>query len=435
MAYNWKKQATAAYAYALIRLALNIYVFFEAFPDLGKQDFVRPECERFVELLASWLSGDPVEDSVMQLRCRNTEQMEEIIGLADSFRIYEYALNRVERRYVDDAPDITMTQEEFIASIMDYLTAAGNGSAMNRRIQQVVGQLPVRFTRQKFYSMVQESLSIYVGSQKASLDGILYMLQSCGIARLTEEQWARHPGMAASLKQLKELDFKNMTADTFRQAQGMVLEAGKELGVMADLNRMLQEMTNDLLILVLTGKDAMVDEKDALHARRILNGICGLYQNGSSEIPQELDDSLYELEGVQEEWHDRLQRLDPAPAFKEGEGQAAALGRRVEKLLSSSTFAELEDKAETQVVSQEDVEQAVEQLVSALDPVLRSVQKPVMRAIMSLVLSELPLCFNSLSEIRQYVENSLPSCGDLAETESSVELLLTIMEMDGYEML
>ena len=85
--------------------------------------------------------------------------MELVVAYTDSFRIYEYALNRVERRFKEGLPAPALSDEDFIRALMGYLTAVKDASAMNQRIGQIIGQLPVRYTRQKYYAMVQEALS------------------------------------------------------------------------------------------------------------------------------------------------------------------------------------------------------------------------------------------------------------------------------------
>lgn len=58
----------------------------------------------------------------------------------------------------------------------------------------------------------------------------------------------------------------------------------------------------------------------------------------------------------------------------------------------------------------------------------------MVRAIMATVLSNLPVCFNSLDEVSDYITNSFASCTDSAEKETSKELLQKLMEYEDYGM-
>ena len=44
---------------------------------------------------------------------------------------------------------------------MAYITDTDEAMVVNERIQSVVGQLPIRLTRNKFFAMVEEGLSVY----------------------------------------------------------------------------------------------------------------------------------------------------------------------------------------------------------------------------------------------------------------------------------
>ena len=65
-----------------------------------------------------------------------------------------------------------------------------------------------------------------------------------------------------------------------------------------------------------------------------------------------------------------------------------------------------------------------------LDQIFTDLPKPVIRAIMSKTLSNFPFYFRSVTEIQEYAANSLESCSDLAERESSMELIQQIMESE-----
>ena len=85
-------------------------------------------------------------------------------------------------------------------------------------------------------------------------------------------------------------------------------------------------------------------------------------------------------------------------------------------------------------VTREDMEKAAAQFFAELEPVFASCQKPVVRAIMATTLSYLPISFHSPDELQSHIRNSLECCTDPAEKATCMELLLQMMEMDGYEL-
>lgn len=434
MAQHWKKRASVAYGYSLTRLALNTYMYYEELPlaydeRAGEQE----ETDRqYMELLGAFLDGNCSAEQIRSFREDIRKRMELVVAYADSFRIYEYALNRMEKRFQEELPAPVCSDEEFVHALMGYVTAVKDAAAMNQRIGQIIGQLPVRFTRQKYYSLVQEALSAYIGSDRSGLDGIMYLLRTSGMAELTKEQRAEKPELDELLDELSKLSFKNMDAGQYQNAQNQVILASERLNALAEYYQLVEEMVNDLYVLSLTKADAIRDIGEEKHAYGILNALCGLYRQSVRQIPEELEQELEALEGTQEAYFEKYQRLDPAPEYQEGEEENAAWGRWVDRLMSSSPFALLEEAAAGGTVDRRDVEREAEAFFALMEPVFKSVQKPVMRAIMATTLSYLPLCFNSLDEIQEYIRNSFASCTDLAEKETCMELLQQLMESDGY---
>lgn len=434
MAQHWKKQASVAYGYSLTRLALNTYMYFEELPltyDEGEKERKAAD-ERYMALLEAFGKGKYSVKEISGFREEIRKKMELTIACADSLLIYEYALNRVERRFQQGHPVSEFSDDEFIHMLMGYLTAVKDASDMNQRIGQIIGQLPIRFTRQKYYSMVQEALSAYIGSDRAGLDNMMYLLRTNGMIELTQEQKAELPEIKELLDELAGLSFKDLDAVRHQDAQNKVILASKRLNGLAEYCRLMEEMVNDLYVLALTKADAVRDTGEEAHAYCILNTLVELYRQSVRQLPESLEQELAALEGTQEAYYEKYQRLDPALEYREGEEEWAAWSRWVDRLLSSSPFAVLEETSGKGTVERRDVEREAEAFFVRLDPVLKSVQKPVMRAIMAATLSYLPLCFNSLDEIEAYIRRSFESCTDLAEKETCKELLQQIMENDGY---
>lgn len=436
MAYNWRKQATVAYSYCLTRLALNFYLYFDELPsDYGvDSEMERKNDEEFMSVLGEWLHGELPQGRAAGLRGRLQEEMEAAISDIGSFNIYDYVLNRVERRFTKNIPGPDMEEAELVGALLNYVGNAQDTGTMNLRIQNIIGELPVRFTRQKYFSMVHDALSSYVGSDKGSLDYMMYLLKTNGMAGLVPDEDPLIPKLQEIKDGLGKLNFRDMAADDFFQARQQVSFACDMLFTVTDYYKTMQEMVNDLYVLCLTREDAMRDAAEEEHAYRIMDGLFAQYEGGSREIPEEVERELYYLEGIQEKNYEKYLRMDPAPEYHEGEDGTAYTSRCVERLLSGSPFAPLEETGikGSGPVTQKDVDVAFDELVREQEPLFKASQKPVARAVMAETLSNLPICFNSLDEIRDYIKNSLSSCTDCAEKEASMVLLEQLLE-SGYD--
>lgn len=433
MSRQWKKQASVAYGYALTRLVLNSYIYFEELPEnYEEKEAVRrqkPFDQKFQKLLQELVDDTLCLDAAAALRSEIQKEMECIIAFTDCFRIYEYVLNRIERKFDEMPSDSGLSDSEAANEIMGFVFESGDAAVMNRRIQEIIGQLPIRFTRQKYYSMVHEALSAYIGAQGEALEDVMYLLRTAGMAELREEQKKQYPDLAEYLEHLEQMTFRTMTAEEYQKAVQFVQLSGEMLNALSEYYQMLQEMVNDLYLIALTKGDAI---RNAAHEQCAYRLLDALLKTEHGEIPEAAEQELYGLEGVQEEYYEKYLRMEPIPEFEEGEDEEISNMRKVELLMSSSSFMSLEKKASFHTVTREDIDAAFEAFVQQVEPVLKHSQKPVVRAVMAMTLSTLPICFYSAEEFRAYVENSLGGCSDIAEKEASMELIHQLMEMEDY---
>ncbi|MGN0158124.1 MAG: hypothetical protein ACI39W_03135 [Brotaphodocola sp.] len=433
MAKQWKKQASLAYGYALTRLTLNSCLYFEELPeDYAANEAVRRQKafdQEFQKLLSDCVKGELDQSLTGALRSRIQKEMEGIVAFTDCFQVYEYVLNRVERRFCENLPSSSLTDEEVAQKILEFVTGVKDTADMNRRMQEVISQLPIRFTRQKYYSMVQEAMSAYIGAQEEALENVMYLLDTASMTALSEEQKSAYPKLKENLDELQQITFRTITRDEYQRTVQLVQYSSEMLDALSDYYQLLQEMTNDLYLIAITQKDAIRDagrERDALYILKELLSIEG------TDFPTSVEQELCHLEGVQEEYYEKFMQLEPVPEYTEGEEEEISKMRVVERLMSTSNFVSLEQKAASAAVTREDVDAAFARFVQKTDPILQKCQKPVARAVMAATLSVLPICFNSMNEIRNYVTNSLAGCTDIAEREASIDLIHQLMEMEEY---
>lgn len=193
---------------------------------------------------------------------------------------------------------------------------------------------------------------------------------------------------------------------------------------------MAEEMVNDLYILALTRQEAVKNSGEESVVMEILHK---LQENPAAVM--ETVENLYQLEGIQEQYFEKYQRLDMTQEATDEEMPAARYTRMVDRLLSASSFAELAEEPSLQAVTRSDVELAAGKFFKKLDVVFTVNLKPVVRAVMAITLANLPVCFNSRDELWDYIKNSLASCTDSAEKETSMELLEQMMEMEDDALL
>ena len=170
--------------YGLIRLVMNYYTFYEVV-----RDKENPQVKNVKKLMKSihtilkegYLSefnGEKNEKLIKKLDDSRTEiinKMQILTTYTDMLQIYEYVLNRLELKYVRTIPKVE--EETALKEIINFIFESKDNVVINSRIQEVIGQLPVRFTKTKYFDLLTNSLSVYEGSDKESLEDYVYVLK------------------------------------------------------------------------------------------------------------------------------------------------------------------------------------------------------------------------------------------------------------------
>lgn len=425
-----KKQMTVAYQLSYVRLVLNYVALFETGeenPEIPKQALFY--LKRLNGLIASFLSGREIEEELKGLRQEIISKMEVVTAYSDCFQNYEYVLNRLERKF-KALPENEYGDEEFIGRVMGYVTQVKDSAVINSRIKEVIGQLPVRLTRQKFYSLVQEGLSVYIGSPRESLNDMMYILRSESMAELPKGMEQDHEKLFALLKRLEQQDYKAMTAAEYEEAAAGLESASEELNLYSQLYLQFEEILNDLYVLVLARPQAVIAVAEEELYAGLTKEVLESFGSKTEELySEDFTDQLISLEGRQEAFYERYLGIvlpKESPALMQDEDYKKAVN--IDRLLSGSIFAELitassfeEEKGE--IVDRPYLEGVANSYFEELGQLFSQVSKPVMRAVMARVLSELPVYFNSIDEVEAYIRGSIEGCLDEAEKEACKELL------------
>ncbi|MDO5551911.1 MAG: hypothetical protein Q4F76_12125, partial [Lachnospiraceae bacterium] len=189
---NGKRMLAAACRYAYSRFVLNDYMFYEMLSEssvssqrqAGFQD-------TFLNLTGRFLQGEYPLQELDVLRRQIIEEMAVITSYVDCFQIYEHVLNRMEGRFSEETHPL-IDDEAVVDEIMKYIVSAKESAEQNERIKSVLEQLPVRFTKAKFFSLVSQALSIYEGTDKRSLEDVLYMIRTEAMLELPEDMETGH---------------------------------------------------------------------------------------------------------------------------------------------------------------------------------------------------------------------------------------------------
>lgn len=434
---------------AYIKAAMNAGTLFEMNMDIGEDC---PELNAMLEGIWQCLSqdvlgefsGQQFEQAVEHadtLRKSMISDVKKLTAYADRLQIYEYVLNRMEYRFKEDAQQEVNT-ELFSRRLLTHVLGDSDRQLVNLQIQEMVGQLPLRMTKARFYNYLQDALSLYNGADSDSLEDFLYMLESKCMLSEPEGFGEGFEALNGILDQLEKASYKELDQQTFVRLQGILNRGVSTVTDLISIYMLAAEVINQLYAIILSTPYAMTDVEERDLCRNILSGIVkerteGVYKS----LPDEITELYYELEGRQENLMERYDHaeymLDEIRSSFQDLLSGLMLDKiyeslyRIQKLLSTSLFVEFSEDGKESFhaghVDSDRLEECFVRLTEQFDSLFSSLEKPVMRAVMASALSSFPVFFQSADEIEQYIRDSLDGCRDSAERAACMEILNQMM--------
>ncbi len=410
-----KRYMSAAYRNSFSKLMLNFYLYYEGLTDRAEtSEEERAFTEEFGRILKGFLGGQEDLESLEALRNRIVEKTEILTAFSDCFQIYEYVLNRVERRFLV-MKDSGRTPAGLAAELVQHIAGLEDDAGRNEMLREIIAQLPVRFTRQKFYSLVMERFSVLTGVSKASIEDFLYMLKTSAMVQLPEHMEAEEE-LYRILSELRNMDYRGLSREEFESCTRSLAHASRLLLDQTDEHVLMAEMINDLYVLFLTRQEALVEAGEDQDFKTCLSRILDAVDKEEDSLVGEEGRRLLErIEGIQEAVEEIIQA---------GTDRDDPVLNKIDRLLSGSSFMSLEETEDSGgEADREFVEKKAEEFCEQLDKMFGSMPKAVIRAVMAKVLSGLPMIFRDSQEVEDYIRSSLESCTDHGEREACMELL------------
>lgn len=432
-----------------VKLALNYYTYYEMYCDEGNlwSNSLLEYFKKVNQIISEAVfsnSGNEAKDylkDVDDLRNSLIAKMDLITSYTDFFRIYEYALNRVEYRFKD--MEELDDDEEIAKNILRFIFDNKKDNVqINEMIKIIIGQLPVRITKQKYFEYIKEGFYQLLGSQEDTFETYIYLVRSSATLGVIDGSKDIYPDLWEKKEKLEKLNFREITKEEYETAIQLIHEAGKILDRECTAYYSLIEVVNELYALLLCANyvDAKVSDsvelKDA--ALFIIDGINRTYLiNKQEELPQDIIRKFDILEGYQEDTEYDLIKLEDA-LYHVNEQHRALVGNLMKEslldmllnandLLSDSIFIDLHRNKKIDTVDKESFQIKIDKLIKELSDKFNNCDRMIVRAIMANTIDKLPVFFNNHSEVKDYVLYSLTKCTDKAEKYASLEIINEIM--------
>ncbi len=436
------------YTYSTVRLALHYYSFYEMYNDdkenyndqLSNQIFRLNTIIKDCDL--EYNSSKEQETYVKQideLRSNIIKRVEMLSIYADLFDTYEYALSRVEYRFTH--MDEIYDEEEFAKEVLRFAFDSEDNVMINNRIREIIGQLPVRITREKYFDYIRVGLYGLLGAQENIIETYTYLIRSAAMLNISEEFKDAYSDLWESKEKLEKISFKDITKDEYEAANQLVSEAVLYLESEVTAYLALMEVINELYAVLVCVPNTNIEEgyrKRSEAALYIMHSINDLFISEMNEAPSKDILSRFEIiEGFQEELEydlisieDILYQLDKQHrSLLEEINLERTLNSllRAKSLLSDSLFIDLQNPESTEAIDKEKLQQTIDTLIQELSDKFQGMDRMIIRTIMANTISKIPVFFNKHAEVMEYVIYSLKKCSDIAEKYASMEIIEDIM--------
>lgn len=435
-----------AYEYSLIHLVLNYYTIKEIQDEtngIAKDEYLSTAVDKLHTMMFQTIIAKDLPDNyediitaIHNLRDEMTKKMTILTAYTDALQIYEYVLNRIE--YTVTGEDYPVEETELAAKVFQYLFNDNDKMVINSKIQMVTGQLPIRMTKNRFFDYLTDTLNIYNGSDKSSVDDFVTMLKSTALLDLPDGFEDAYPAIVGVIKVLQDTDFKSMEFKTYHAVMEQFAITTDYLTELVSNYLLVMEIINDLYAALL----AMPYEKSEDNVKAVCSDMLkGLHDAfiSEGEIPEVVDEGFMQIEGVQEELGEDIMQYESIllEVMTEHKDTISWIMTEkifnslslISKLMSNSLFIDLEkDDNLSELADAEYIIKKRDELVGLLSDFFADHPKEVNRAVMAALFSNMPVLFNSQQEVKDYIEYSLNHCSNAGELKACAKILNDMME-------
>lgn len=431
---------------ASVEFAMDYYTFQEIISEIDNKDenllgFVK----RFNDIVGENICKIKVDESreeaikeIDKLRNEIYKVVEILTAYADIFSRYEYVINRCEYLFKDFKEYEKHNDEEFTREIMQYIFSDEDNTAINAKICEIIAELPLRMTKNKFFEYLTGGMSVYTNTDKATIDDFIYVLKTSVMLDIPDGL-ETYQDLFEIYNELKNVDYKNIDEDKFNNLHDKLLYVADFIDEETSNYMMLQGLVNKCYAMIIAAPYAEISENSTKCAMDIIKSInMEFYKDDFNTLSEEITDKFIFLEGIPEKLQVKIQSYEYLLDTIRNDYMSTVKNIMLEKiysglfimqnLLQDSLFIDLnENELEEEINVSEYLEQCKVKIIDEYREFFENNQKLVNKSVMALTLAKLPVFFNNITEIQDYVYNSLTSCTNKAEKLAAIEIIRDIM--------
>lgn len=451
---------------AIVEFAMDYYTYQGMIADsVVKDEYLHDFTKEFNDIIREYVVdicvNEKREEAIKKIdTLRNSvyNVVEVLAAYADIFARYEYVVNRCEYLFKEADVPWKYTDEDFTRQIMQYIFSDEDNSVINTKICEIISELPLRLTKNKFFELLSEGMSVYSKTDRETIDDFIYSIRSSSMLALPDRM-EYYRDLAEIYNEVRSVDYASISEATFNEIYKKLEFAADFIEKETNIFMMLQGLINKAYVLIIAAPYVDNSAKETDNARDIVENINRNFDNEDYiTLEEDITDKFIFMEGTPEELQNIIQsveyvldsiRNDHISTVKSIMADKLYQGLFVcEKLLADSLFIDLSpeyclfdensyvnektdasmDENEMEFNIEKYLNTKRDELISELINFFKTNQKLVNRSVMSLIISRLPVFFNNITEVQDYIYRSLSNCTNKAEKLASIEIIRSFME-------
>lgn len=427
----------ADFEYACHKFVLNYLTLKDMHQDGDiPDDSYIASCQSVLDKLAAVIvSSDSDTDvteyinTISDVRNAITHKMKVLTAYTDAFETYEYILNRKEYGFPENLTEGVTAElekidaDEFADEIFRFVFADNDKVAVNSKLQSIVGQLPIRMTKSRFYDILGDTLDIYKDVEIDVLDEFIEMLESTALIRKPDNFENEYPDLNKAYELLKNGNYTELDYTAYAELADILDKSAAFLNSVVTEYMLIIELVNDMYVMLLSISVRDSVSEGCKKAISVIDKAVSLGEDGLEEVYGLLENIVGEQERAGEHKimlesavYDITTGYGPEITAN-GLTEAYRSLEKIDKLLSGSMFVDIDNvEVKGAVKADKDYIAACKsRLADEFAELFEGRSMTVNRAVMAKILSGIPVFFNTTDEIKDYIHGSLSRCREQSE--------------------
>lgn len=433
---------------SLLHITMEYFVLYELLQEKKGEEnaYLREAIDVVNQVVSAAFSEETLSDGKKQelidllLATRKDVigKMKILTMYTDKLSIYEHVINRIELKYGEEIA--TANVDVFVQKVCQYIFSGTDNVVVNESIKEILAELPVRMARSKYFQLIEDSLSVYKGSDKSAVDRYIYMLETSAMLYEPEGADEYFLDIKEFTDRLEKMYFSALSEPEFHMVCEELEEKATVISEVADLYVSIQSVLNHLYCYLVSLDQQNLTDSSDVACVEIIRGISALFTEGAwSEIPEEISEKLVHTEGKQEKLVEDMMQLETVlmdlrigkKDILEQLGLVEEFRKLeiVSQLISASgTFVDFEEEKQEETADDTYILEETGKLLAKLKEQFSKNEICITRAVIAATISKFPVFFTSSQEVEEYVRESLVRCTDEAERQASMNVIASIME-------